>query len=226
METLTPQKIKEQYVKLPKTIQDIYFGNDDAKINTLEITDEIQKKLSLSDSTVSKIMTILSHVLLGLSDPVCLKQSLDKIEELKEEEKEELQKILDKEIFQPLKKELLELYPSNNSFSNPEITTRDDQTSSFKVREFKESKTTHLTYPKTEIGQNDPKNKTVELSVNYTPGRSLKETLLGEKVSATNNSPIQKEKSSFERRLAGFNDNEESAIPPKTSLTDPYREGV
>lgn len=72
-----------------------------------------------------------------------------------------------------------------------------------------------------------PTNNTPEnTSFDYTPGKSLKETLLGKEVPTTNNTSIQKEKSSFERRLAGFNDNEESTTLPKSSTPDPYREGV
>jgi hypothetical protein len=63
--------------------------------------------------------------------------------------------------------------------------------------------------------------------VNYKPGLSLKDTLL-KKESAVMPEPLQKEKSPFERRLAGFNDNdiEIKVTPPKESSLDPYREGV
>lgn len=193
----TKEIVKSTIQKSPEWLQDLIFS--DALEETIT---SICEPYNYPKEKIDDVTNTVALLLFGLATEEKLLESLARVAASKDEI-EQIKKDIVEYVLDPIKKDLLEEMPVEVPI---------------------EKVVTLPQIPPNPVGNTPEIAGYVEV-VNYKPGMSLKDTLL-KKENAAVSLPLQKEKSSFERRLAGFNDNEESAMPPKTSLADPYREGV
>lgn len=216
-EILKDEDFKEYLGSLPVNIQNALISEGVSQAIT-SIAEQFSLN-SVRDDFGNEIMLIM----MGIEPMVNLEKNIAERFGKNTEEAQAIGETIRKEVFLPIQESLNSIHdiPSaekdllKNTIEENEGLANVSSTPSLTKRE--------LPYTPNPTSTNSmPEN----LSLDYTPGKSLKETLLGKEVPAEKNTLIQKEKTSFERRLAGFNDDDQDTVSPKTSAPDPYREGV